>query len=78
MGVMSMFALHFNTDNSDVFGETEAETRYEIANILTSIADYVRNGGINFPHGGIRDKTGNKIGEWKLMGRHGIGDEAKP
>ena len=69
---MSTFAVHFDTDNAS-FGDCEFDTRYEIANILTEIADAVRNGKPT--EGIVRDGNGNKIGEFRLMGKFGLGGD---
>jgi len=67
-----MFALEFKTGNA-AFGECDDEMRAEIARILKSIAYEVDHGGDLGDVRFVRDYNGNKIGEFKLLGRHGIG-----
>ena len=69
---MSTFALHFNTDDA-AFGESEIEMREEIARILVATAKNVRLGLGGKEVVKLHDINGNTIGEFKMLGRHGIG-----
>lgn len=53
-----MFEVKFSTDNAAFDGHA---LRYEIADKLTEIADYVRNNGINWKDGA----TAAASGDWK-------------
>jgi hypothetical protein len=71
-----MFALEFKTGNA-AFGEDEGEMRAEIARILKEITAHVERGGHLDAPIRIGDYNGNKVGEFKLLGKYGIGEDVR-
>ena len=73
---MGTFALEFRTNNA-AFGETEDDMQAEIGEILTIIGNRIKAGGfVSDDANRILDSDGNVIGEFKLLGRFGIGDKS--
>lgn len=61
---MYKLTLFYNVDR--VIEDDLDLVRRDIADQLTSVADYIRNNGINWKAGAIRDNDGQQTGVWQL------------